>query len=420
MKQQTQKILAWIARKILAKYKPKIIGITGSVGKTSTKEAIFFVVSQTFRTRRSLRNYNNEFGLPLTIIGLESPGQNFAGWLRVIIKGVSLILFKHRYPEVLILEMGIDRPGDMDYLLSIAQPDIAVITSIGISHYEFFPDGAGIETEKGKLAEGLHEGGVLIVNVDNETASRQRSKTAQKVLTYSTQLPADILISNVQETLQDKFATKFAVKTPTHQFNSAINAVGSIHLSALASAIAVAEALHIDPNSLQKGIAQYKPAPGRLNIISGIKHTVIIDDTYNAAPDSMLQALALLDRLPGEIKMAVLGDMAELGTKSDESHEMIGQKVASMKLSRLVAVGPNGKIIARAAMTAGMASDKVISFDNSNEARKPVQDLLQAGSAVLIKGSQAVRMEKITKEIMAEPMRSGELLCRQYGHWLEN
>jgi len=260
----------------------------------------------------------------------------------------------------------------------------------------------------------------LIVNADNEIALRQQKKTRQKVLTYSIKGAADVAISDIQESLQDKFITGFKVKTAARELTATINAVGSIHLSAVASAIAVGEALQIDTDSLRKGLSQYKPAPSRLNVISGIKHTVIIDDTYNAAPDSMLEALALLDRLPGEGKMAVLGDMAELGTKSNQSHEMIGQKVASMKLNHLVTVGPNGKIMAHAAVIAGMPSDKVLSFDTADEARKTVQDLLQPYSSVLIKGSQVVRMEKITKEIMAEPMRASELVCRQYGRWLES
>src|SRR6185369_5763685 len=138
MQRFVQKLLAFFSRKILAKYKPKIIGITGSVGKTSAKEAIFLVVSQTHRARKPDRNFNNEFGLPFTIIGVDSPQRHPLKWLKVFAQATGLILFRQRYPEILVLEMGIDRPGDMDYLLSIAYPDIAVITNIGISHYEFF------------------------------------------------------------------------------------------------------------------------------------------------------------------------------------------------------------------------------------------------------------------------------------------
>lgn len=420
MKPYVQKLLAWFTRKILAKYKPKIVGITGSVGKTSAKEAIFLLVSQTFRARRSLRNYNNEFGVPLTVIGYDTPGRSVAGWLQVFAKAMSLILLRQRYPEILVLEMGVDRPGDMDYLLSLVHPDIAVITNIGVSHYEFFHDVESIEREKGKLAEALRGQEVLIVNADNEAAARQQHKTSVNVLSYSVAGPGDITINNLQENLQDKLSTTFTVHTPTKELSAFINAVGKVHLSAVASAIAVAEVLHMDPDSLQKGIRQYKPAPSRLNVISGIKHSLIIDDTYNAAPDSMAEALGLLDRLPAESKMAVLGDMLELGAKSDLAHQTVGQKVASMKLDHLITVGPSGKVIATAAVTSGMPSDKVLSFDTADQARKMVQDLLTPDAVVLLKGSQSVRLEKITKEIMAEPMRAAELVCRQYGHWLES
>jgi UDP-N-acetylmuramoyl-tripeptide--D-alanyl-D-alanine ligase len=419
MKQHAQKLLAFFARKILAKYKPKIIGITGSVGKTSAKEAIFFVVSQTFRARKSEKNYNNEFGLPLTIIGADAPERSLWRWWLVIVKAKLLWLLPHRYPEVLVLEMGIDRPGDMDYLLSIAHPDIVVITSIGISHYEFFHDVETIEQEKGKLAEALRGQDILIVNADNAVALRQRAKTQVKTLIYSTRGEGDVTLSDIRESLEDKVSTSFHVHTPSKEFDVMINAAGEVHLSAVASAVAVGEALGMDANSLKKGVEQYKPAAGRLNIIAGIKHTTIIDDTYNAAPDSMLQALALLDRLPGQEKIAVLGDMLELGGQSEQAHRDIGRRVAAMKLDHLVTVGPSGKIIAEAAVTSGMASDKVLSFDTSDEARKTIQEILKPDSAVLIKGSQGVRLEKVTKEIMAEPMRSAELLCRQYGPWLE-
>lgn len=419
MKTQAQKLLAFFAKKILAKYKPRIVGITGSVGKTSAKEAIFFVTSQTLRSRRSEKNYNNEFGLPYSIIGLNELGRNPLKWSVGLLKALALIVFKRRYPEVLILEMGVDRPGDMDYLLSIARPDIAVITNIGISHYEFFKDEQAIEQEKGKLAQALSTDQTLIVNADNETASRQRQKHQGPTLAYSVDGNGDIVLSDIRESLQDKYFTQFKVKTPSREFLAQINAVGGVHLSAVAAAIAVAEALQIDTDSVRKGLLQYKGAASRLSVIAGIKRSTIIDDTYNAAPDSMNQALALLDRMPQIEKMAVLGDMLELGEKSEQAHRSVGAKVASLKLDRLITIGPGGKTIAIAAVENGMASDKVLSFETSDAARKTVQDLLQANSAVLVKGSQGVRLEKITVEIMAEPMRAAELVCRQYGHWLE-
>lgn len=131
--------LKYLAKKILAKYKPRIVGITGSVGKTSAKEAIFAVLSAKFRVRQSLKNYNNEFGLPLSIIGTESPGKNLFGWLKIFWQAYKLILVTDKkFPEILILEMGVDKPGDMDYLNSIAATDIGVVTGIGEAHLENF------------------------------------------------------------------------------------------------------------------------------------------------------------------------------------------------------------------------------------------------------------------------------------------
>ena len=144
----------------------------------------------------------------------------------------------------------------------------------------------------------------------------------------------------------------------------------------------------------------------------------MIDDTYNASPDSMREALALLGRFPGAHKLAVLGDMLELGAVSDAEHQAIGRQAASLGVNHLVTVGPSGKIIAEAALAAGLPEERVISFDTSAQATVTVQELMREGSVVLVKGSQGVRMERITKEIMAEPMRAGDLLCRQYGTWL--
>jgi UDP-N-acetylmuramoyl-tripeptide--D-alanyl-D-alanine ligase len=421
MKNSIYHFLASIVRKILAKYQPKIIGITGSVGKTSAKEAIFYVVAQHLRARKSEKNFNNQLGLPLTIIGSDAPGRNVIKWIGIILKAVCLLLLPQRYPEVLVLEMGIDRTGDMDHLLSIAHPDIAVITNIGISHYEFFKDVAAIEQEKGKLAEAVTEQDILLVNVDNDTAYRQKNKAKGRVWSYGVQKgQADITLRIIKESLLEKVGTTFLVQTPQRQIEVTVNAVGQVHLSALACAAAIGEILKMDAESIAKGLQQYKPAPGRLNIIAGIKHSTIIDDTYNAAPDSMNEALAVLQRMPQSSKMAVLGDMLELGALSDEAHRRVGAMVAAMQLDHLITVGPSGRIIADSAVASGMSEDKVLSFDNSDEARHTVQELLRPNSAVLIKGSQGIRMEKITKEIMAEPMRAPELLCRQYGKWLES
>lgn len=423
MRSILEKILALLAGKVIKKYNPQIVGVTGSVGKTSTREAVFSVVSQKYRTRQSPKNFNELIGLPLTILGFTNyPGSSVFSWMKILFSGVGLLFFKNKYPEVLVLEMGIDRPGEMERLVSTAPPHIAVLTSVGLSHYEFFKDITTVADEKIKIASQLKPDQVFIFNADNsEIVARSTGVRGQKVgVSIMGSSEALVLVSEITEELTDKAQTVFTVKTPRKEYKLTTRAVGTTHVSALAFAVAVAEELKIEADLIVAGALQYKPFPGRLSLIAGIKHSIIIDDTYNAAPDSVRQALMLLSRMPQGEKMAVLGDMLELGSVSDSEHEKIGEQVAKMKISRLVTVGPGGKIIAAAAVAAGLPAEKVVSFNTSDEARLPVQDMLVPEMAVLIKGSQGVRMEKITKEVMAEPMRAKDLLCRQYGHWLDD
>lgn len=420
LKQKLKFFLAWATRQILGKYQPKIIGITGSVGKTSTKEAVFVVVSQKFRARRSKKNYNNEFGLPLTVIGSGNPEGNPLGWLAVAFKALSLIVFSQKYPQVLVLEMGIDRPNDMDYLLSLARPDIAIVTTVGMSHSQFFSDPSEIENEKGKLVAAVPNKGFVILNADNEAAMRQRSKAQAKVITYGNSSGAEIILKSSSETLFGKFSSHLLVKNGDREIEANISAIGQTHISAVLAAVAVAKAMGIEDSLVQKGLMNYRPAPSRLSIIGGIKHSVIIDDSYNAAPNSMREAFAVLARMPNEHKIAVLGNMLELGAISDSAHEEVGKAAAGLGLDHLITVGESGRIIADSARAAGLDENKILSFDTSDEARKTVQNLLKPASAILVKGSQGVRMEKIVKEIMAEPMRAPELVCRQYGSWLQS
>lgn len=410
-------LLAFFARRIVAKYKPQVIGITGSVGKTSTRAAVFAVISQKYRAYTPPKNLNDKIGLPLAIIGMDTPGRSLWGWIKVFTKAKMLWLLPMKYPEVLVLEYGIDRVGEMDSLLAVAKPHISILTAIGLSHYEFFQDTETIAIEKGKILEILTQGDTAIINADNDLALAQQSKSKAPVITYGK--AGSVHTVNIEEVLSEKANTVLHVTTGSKQLTAQISAVGSVHVSSSLAAIAVGEAMGVETDLIIKGLAAYKPVPGRLNVIGGLKRSVLIDDTYNAAPDSVREALLLLEKFPGNHKMAVLGDMLELGSKSTEAHTAVGQEVARIAPNHLVTVGAGGKIIADSAIAAGLPEERVISFDTSSEAQLPVQELMREGSVVLIKGSQSIRMERITKEVMAEPMRASELLCRQYGKWLD-
>lgn len=421
MKKNVEKLLAYLAKKILAKYNPKIIGITGSVGKSSTKEAVFLVVSQKYFSGKSEKSFNGELGLPLSVIGIKNdPQKNILSWLKVVLKALRLIILKVRYPEILVLEYGIDHVGDMDALLKIAHPNIGIITNIGISHYEYFNDVDAIAKEKGKIAEALTSEEILILNTDNQKAFEQKAKTRAKVLSYGLNTPADIKTNLIKEDLQNPFGAELSIHTPTRTIATKVNALGEPHYLAVSAAAAVGEALHIESDLIIKGLEAYKPSPGRLNIISGIKHSTIIDDSYNASPDSMRQAIALFDRLKAPMKIAILGTMRELGAMSGKAHQEMGEYIASVRPDFLVTVGDGGQLIGDTAIIFGQPLESVKHFHTSDEAKKTVLDLIQPNCLILAKGSQnTVRLEKIVKEIMSEPMRASELLVRQYGDWLK-
>src|SRR3989344_5140423 len=180
-----QKILAILAKAAIRKYKPLIIGITGSVGKTSTKEAIFAVLKNKYRARRSEKNYNNEIGLPLTILGIPHCGKNIFKWFSEFFRVVFYILLRpYQYPEILILEYGVDRPGDMNYLLSIIHPKVAVVTAIGDIpvHIEFFKDTEELIAEKVKLVATLPSDGAVVLNHDDYAVFDMGEKTKARVL----------------------------------------------------------------------------------------------------------------------------------------------------------------------------------------------------------------------------------------------
>ena len=167
----------------IPKYKPKIVGVTGSVGKTTSKEAIFSVLSKKYRVGKSLKNYNNEIGLPLSILGFESPGKNLISWFLLFLEGIKMLIIKDKfYPEILVLEMGVDRPGDMDYLNKILKCDIGVITNVGMSHIEYFGTIDRIKNEKAKLITNLNKKGLAVINYDNEKSRDIINVSKEKVL----------------------------------------------------------------------------------------------------------------------------------------------------------------------------------------------------------------------------------------------
>lgn len=391
--------LKWLARMILKKQNPQVIGITGSVGKTSAKDAIFSVISKKFNARKTYANYNNELGVPLTIIGAESAGKNIFKWLIIFWQAFLLFLFEHKnYPKILVLEMAVDRPGDMDYLLSIARPDIGVLTRVGPVHLEFFGEQQKILEEKAKMIKVLPKSGFAILNYDAKDVLSLCDETRAKCITYGFEEGADLRIKSILET---KSSTSFTLRFGQQEEQIVLlNVIGKAQAYATLCAIACGIALGMELSEIKESIKDYRAPQGRGNLLKGVKNTYIIDDTYNASPQSVEMALETLKTVAlGGRTIAVLGDMLELGPISNDAHLEIGKAVAELRVDYLFTVGPRGKIIARGAEAVGMKKDRIFSFEENSALGNFLQDKMEEGSVILIKGSRGMKMEEIVEEI---------------------
>ena len=421
-------VMKALAQLTLLRFKPRVIGITGSVGKTSTKSAIYTVLSKCGdkRVRIAGGNLNNEIGLPLAILGdYKKPGGMLFGAGVVIRACIQLISrgAKEKYPEVLILEYGIDKPGDMDVLLEIVRPHIAVVTAVGeipvhIEHYDGGP--ADVAREKGKIVEGIKYGGVAVLNADDADVVAMRNRTEKKVTTYGFNRKADIHITGFKNESNKEGPLGISFKLGVDKDSVQVkmdNVFGKSQAYSSAAATAVGLAEGIDLQTISDALAFHKGDKGRTRLISGIKGSYILDDTYNSSPESARAALDLLKSLKTKRRIAVLGDMLELGDYTEGAHAMLGKQVAEIA-DILITVGLRARFIAESAIKAGFPKENIESFDDADSAKMRVQEVVKTGDLVLVKGSQGMRMERIVLEIMAEPNKAKDLLVRQYGSWL--
>ncbi len=415
MKKILHFVLKVLSKAVLAKYQPRIIAITGSVGKTSAKEAIFAILSEKYEVRRNVKNYNNEIGLPLTILNKVSAGNNLWAWCTLVVSSFFslLILTNKKYPKILILEMGADRPGDIAYLTSIAKPDLAVLTAIGSSHIEFFGSKFNIAKEKGTILDRLTEKDVAILNEDDELLVPLKTKTKSLVLSFGQSETSDVQIKNIAMIKNAfSFATTFEIIYQNQTEEIILPGVlGQQHALAAAAAASVALALGFNLKHIKAGLLKYQPAKGRTNLIKGIKNSWIIDDTYNASPQSAKVAVDILKNIQTEgRKIAVLGDMLELGQDSESEHNALGEYIAKLEIDYLFVVGERSRDIQRGAIVAGMSEDKIYHFAHTIEAGYFLQDRIKEDDVILVKGSRGAKMEQVVYEIMAKPWEALEVL----------
>lgn len=429
-----RKILAFFLKRIthgiIGKYQPKIIAITGSTGKTSAKNAIYTVLSTFYNTRKSEENLNTEFGLPLAFIGGINAKNSLGKWLKNIFKGLKLLIIKDKnYPRFIIVEMGADKPRDIQKLLKIAKPNVSVVTAIGSIpvHLENYQDIDELIFEKSQIVRILNPTDFAILNIDEENIKKMEKVTQAKVLFFGFNENADLRISDfklVTKTIERGFEIPLGIRFNLNYQGEQSLVFLKNHLgmpSAYAASIGAAVGLIFDIplSEISKALEKFIPEKGRMNLIEGIKNSLIIDDSYNASPLAVKAALSTLKDIPALRKIVVLGDMLELGNYSQKAHEEIG-KLASQVADYLFLVGPRMVFAKEEALNNGFDKNKIFYFNDSSLVAEKLIPLINEHDLILVKGSQAMRMEKIIKEIMKEPQKAKELLVRQSREWQNN
>jgi UDP-N-acetylmuramoyl-tripeptide--D-alanyl-D-alanine ligase len=346
----------------------KVLAITGSNGKTSTKDFVAAVLGRRFRVTKTEGNFNNHVGLPRTI--LEATSQD----------------------EVGVWEIGMNHPGEIAALAKIAAPDAAIITNIGVAHIEFMGSREAIALEKGALAETVGASGTVILNADDPFTEKIAARTHARVILAGTTGGAVC----VGEITQSADGSEFTILEGAHRCRAQLPVPGMHMIQNALLAVAAGRAFGLSLEECAAGLANAPLTKARLQIkeIHGVQ---FIDDSYNANPDSMKAALRTLVELDADGKrIAVLGEMGELGSESEQGHREVGEVAATLGIDHLIAIGEMGEIIAQAAQKAGL--EKSIAVRSTSEAADLLGEIAGPGDLVLIKGSRTARTEQVIEE----------------------
>ncbi len=417
-------IIQWQAKLIINKYKPKIIAITGSVGKTSAKDAIFSVMSKFFYIRKSEKSFNSDIGIPLTVIGCQNAWNDPLLWLYNIWIGFSELFFRVNYPQWLVLEVGADKPKDIKNIAKWLKPDAVVITAFAKVpvHIEFFPTRDAIVREKKYLVDALKHNGTLIVNGDDADAMKMKDESKNLSIVYGTDNMSNLVASDEQIYYENEKPAGMTFKVQYENNIVPIVVYGSLgmkNIYATLAALAVGISAKVNLVKAGEALLNHETPKGRMKIIPGIKNSMIIDDTYNSSPVAVTLALNTLGNIKAKgKKFAVLGDMMELGKHSVKEHYEAG-KLSAKSCDILATVGLRSRKIAEGALDAGMDESNIFQFEDSVGAGEEIQNMIAENDIILVKGSQSMRMERTVEEIMAEPEKAGELLVRQEEEWLK-
>lgn len=367
----TRKALGDIAREERKRLNVKVVGVTGSVGKSTTKEMIVGILSQKYRTGKTPVNHNNDIGMPMAILALPED------------------------TEVAVLEMGMNHFGEMAYLTSIAAPDIAVITNIGTMHIEHLGSREGILHAKLEILQGLRPGGHLIYNGDEPLLWNLRGSGSTAPHYFGLENPACDVKGSVRQEAEG--CTELAVTAGEESFQVCLPVEGRHFVSDALAAVAVARLLEVPVEGIRQGLAGFRSMEGRQEIYEAGGYT-IIRDCYNAGPESMAASLTVLGKKNGR-RIAVLGDMLELGVCTQAEHYRVG-RIAAGKCDLLLALGKNAGRVVNGAITGGMRPVDAMAFDSAPELVRVLRAKARPGDIILFKGSRGMKMEQVLDQFL--------------------
>jgi len=424
MLEQLKLTVASLASKTVKKFKPTIVAVTGSVGKTSTKEAIYSVLSAYRRVRKNVGNFNGELGLPLTILGdwsendlrvIARDSKNISTakkaifFIRVVLVSMLrlalprfLVRYIGGYPEILVLEYAADKPGDIKYLLEIAKPQISILTAIGDVpvHVEFYDSPEAVLREKVRIIEALPAAGLAILNADEPRVLSCEEKTRATVLSFGFHSNADIQIKDFENKIEmiDGVLRPTGIIFKIGYEGSFVpvrigGTLGRTQAYSAAVACSVGMAFNLNLVQIAEALTYYQVPHQRMRFLAGVHHSTLVDDSYNASPLSMQSAIETMSSIKGSRKIAILGDMRELGSFSKQAHHDIGL-LAARVFSVIIAVGPEAGEYVVTASKHRVAKKNLLHVERIEEVLPVLRDYIKEGDIVLIKGSHSMALEK--------------------------
>ena len=404
------------AQRLLKKFNPKIVAVTGSAGKTTTKLAIATVLSQKYRVLAHYGSYNTPIALPMAMFNLQLPQnlKSISAWHKVLHE-IRKQLHQKTYPyDVLVLELGADHPGDVEYFKKYISPDIAVVTAVAEEHMEYF--GSMEAVAKEELAITSFAKLSLINRDDIDIAYTKYVPDGINIDTFGTNGAAEYNYQTDSYAPGSGFTGTF-ISPEFKKLKVGLQVVGEHNIRGVVAAGAVGIKMGLTSEQVAKGMQNVVPVQGRMNLLQGLNRTTIIDDTYNASPISVIAALQTLYVFPARQRIAILGSMNELGNFSAQAHEKVGSACDSALLDWVITIGADAqKYLAPAAEKRGC---RVRSFASPYEAGACAHQLMEPGAVILVKGSQNGVFAEEAIKVLLHSTEDEEKLVRQSPDWIE-